>query len=250
MHPYLSPAPPRVLAHRGGVPALPENTLESFRAVLELGVTHLETDVRATSDGIAVLSHDADLRRLTVRPDRIADMTFAELQSVDLVGGASFVSLAAALAAFPRARFNIDVKAAAAALPTAAAVSHAGATERVLIASFSGRRRRAAAALLPGVATSASAGEIAAAVLLTGAGLSVFARRILRDVVAVQVPERMRGLRIVTPRFLRMAHAASTEVHVWTVNDRDSMIRFLELGVDGLVTDRADLAIRLLASRS
>ncbi len=80
-------------------------------------------------------------------------------------------------------------------------------------------------------------------------GSAALVARALRDVDALQVPERQGAVRIVTPRVLHAAHAAGVEVHVWTVNDRDDMDRLLDLGVDGLVTDRADLALQAVAAR-
>jgi glycerophosphoryl diester phosphodiesterase len=74
-------------------------------------------------------------------------------------------------------------------------------------------------------------------------------RAALRGVQAVQIPERALGLNTVTPGRLRQYHAAGVEVHVWTINDVESMNRLLDLGVDGIVTDRADLAIDVVRSR-
>ena len=74
--------------------------------------------------------------------------------------------------------------------------------------------------------------------------------RALRGARALQVPERVGPVRIVTPRFVEAAHEAGVEVHVWTVNDPADMTRLLDLGVDGLVTDRADLALPLISARS
>ncbi|MGB4778305.1 glycerophosphodiester phosphodiesterase family protein, partial [Microbacterium sp.] len=81
-------------------------------------------------------------------------------------------------------------------------------------------------------------------------GSAALARRALRGIDALQVPERHGALRIVTPRLLRAAHAAGVEVHVWTVNDPAEMVRLLQLGVDGLVTDRTDLALRAVAAHA
>lgn len=247
---YLSPAAPRVLAHRGLATSAPENTLLAFREALAVGATHLETDVQASRDGVAVLSHDADLSRLTGRPVGIGSLTMAELAGIQLGGGQSFVSLAEAIDAFPGARFNIDIKSASAVVPTVAAVRATASTHRVLVTSFSGRRRRAAVRGLPGVATSASAAQFAAAFAAALLGAAPLTRWLLRDVHAVQVPERRYGMRILTPRMIAALHSAGQEVHAWTINEPDDMNRLLDLGIDGVVTDRADLAIRVLTERA
>ena len=247
---FLASAGPHVFAHRGLALEAPENTLVAFRSALSAGATHLETDVHATLDGIAVISHDADLTRLAGEPGRIDKIAMAELTRVDLGAGHSFASLAEALDALPDARFNIDVKSDAAAEPTARAVLAANAVHRVLITSFSEDRRRRTVGLLPGVATSASAPVVVRAFLASALGLVEPARRALRGFSAVQVPERTRLVRIVTSRFVRAMHAQGVEVHVWTVNEPSAMRRLLDLGVDGIVTDRCDLAVTVIAERA
>jgi glycerophosphoryl diester phosphodiesterase len=217
---------------------------------LALGVTHLETDVRASRDGIAVISHDPDLARLAHREARVDSLTLAELKQIDLGDGQTFVSLAEALDAFPGARFNIDVKSADAIGPTIDAVRAAGAIRRVLVTSFSETRRRRAVAGLAGVASSASSTMFAMAMVAAKLGLSPIVHAVLRKVDAIQVPETAFGLRIVTPRLVRMFHSARCEIHIWTINDPASMTRLLDLGVDGLVTDRADLALKVLRNRA
>lgn len=229
--------------------AAPENTLLAFANALAAGASHIETDVQSSRDGIAVICHDADLSRVAARAERVGELSFAELAEIDLGDGQGIVSLADALAAFPHARFNIDVKDAAAVGPTAAAVRGAGATHRVLITSFSERRRRATTRLLPGVASSASAPRFTVALLAAKVGLSPVVRWALRGIAAVQVPQSAGPIRVTTPRVIRAMHRVGVEVHVWTVNEENDMSALLDLGVDGLVTDRADLAVPLIAAR-
>jgi glycerophosphoryl diester phosphodiesterase len=66
----------------------------------------------------------------------------------------------------------------------------------------------------------------------------------------VQVPLSSGGIRIITPKTVAALHAAGVEIHIWTINDRATMDGLLDLGIDGLVTDRADVAVRLLNDRS
>ena len=239
-----------MLAHRGLAVHAPENTLTAFRDALRAGATHLETDVQLSADGVAVLSHDADLLRTLGRPDTVASLGHRQLRELDLGAGEGYLSLAEALEALPEARFNIDVKADGAEGPTARAVLAAGATDRVLITSFSGRRRKRTVTLLPGVMASASSGQVVAAILAATLGSRRLMRRALRGVHATQVPERRGRLRIVTRRFVRAVHAAGAEVHVWTINEPADMRRLLGLGVDGIVTDRCDLAAGVVSEGS
>jgi len=212
-------------------------------------VTYLETDVHASSDGISIVSHDDVLDRVAGRPGRVSDFTAAQLAAIDLGGGQGFCSLAEALAAFPTARFNVDIKSMDAAAPTIAAINAAGAVDRVLVTSFSGARRRSAVAGLPRVATSASGPLFVVALLLAKLGATPLLRFALRGVDAVQAPERALGLTIATSRTIDRFQRAGVEVHFWTINDATSMNRLLDLGADGLVTDRSDLALEVLRSR-
>ncbi|MEY2847730.1 MAG: hypothetical protein RI885_395 [Actinomycetota bacterium] len=247
---YLSPPPPRVLAHRGFAENAPENSLLAFLRALALGADYLETDVRATSDGVAVLAHDADIDLGSGARRPIASLLAADLHRIDLGHGQRVPTLAEALDGFPDARFNLDIKSADAAAPAAAAIRRARAEQRVLVTSFSEGRRRSALRTLPGVASSASAPVIALTLLASALRLTPLVARLLRDVVAVQVPERSHAIRVVSPRFVRHVHGAGVEVHVWTVNERADMRRLLALGIDGIVTDRTDLALDVISERA
>ena len=242
---YFTPASPRVLAHRGLALEAPENTMLAFLKALSLGADYLETDVHVSRDGVAVIAHDHDLNRVAGRPARVDELTMAELRKVPLGEGQGFCSLAEALDSFPDARFNIDIKCAAAVAPTVQAITEAGAAGRVLIASFRGRRRRQALRELPGVATSASSEGSAVAFVAARLGLRFVVRLVLRGVDAVQLPHRFKGVRVITPRLVATMHAAGVEVHAWTINSVPEMTQLLEMGVDGIVTDRADLALAL-----
>ncbi|QEO12993.1 glycerophosphodiester phosphodiesterase [Agromyces intestinalis] len=243
---YFSPEGPRVLAHRGLAVDAPENTLTAFEAAVRSGAAYVETDVHRSRDGVAVVSHDPTLDRVAGHRVRVGDLTAAELAAIDLGRGAGLPTLADALAAFPDTRFNIDVKEAAAVDATVDAVRSTGSIDRILLTSFDDARRRRLAGMLPGVATSVgSAGVVRA--LLTGRFGATAMRRAVRGAAALQVPERAGRVRIVSPGFVRAAHAAGLEVHVWTVNEPDDMRRLLAYGVDGLVTDRCDLALEIVA---
>ena len=247
---YFSSPRPRILAHRGLAVAAPENTLLAFRAAQDIGITMIETDVHASSDGIAIVSHDDVLDRVAGRSGRVRDFTLAQLEAIDLGQGQGFCSLEAALAAFPETRFNIDIKSMDAAAPTVTAVQAAGAVDRVLLTSFSERRRRAVVRALPGVATSASGPVFAVALVLAKLGVSPLLRRVLRDIDAVQVPVRAMGLTVASTRMIRRLQEAGVEVHFWTINDPVEMRRLLDLGADGIVTDRSDRGLRTVSERS
>lgn len=224
---------PRIIAHRGLATDAPENSIEAFRAALAAGATHLETDVRATADGHAVLVHDPRLAGLDVDGTALDALRAAH---------PALCTLGEALDALPDAPFNVDVKHPSAIGPAAAAVLASHASSRVLIASFSRRRRRAALRSLPGAATSLSAAGVLLVVLGVRLRLPVLVALAVRGVQAVQVPERALGTELTTPWTVAELRRGGAELHVWVVNDPVRMRELVARGVDGIVTDRADLA--------
>ncbi|MDN4639550.1 glycerophosphodiester phosphodiesterase [Agreia sp. PsM10] len=237
-----------MLAHRGLALDAPENTLAAFDAALRRGAIYIETDVHASRDGVAMIAHDPSLLRVAGIDAEVANMTTDELQKVDLGDGHRMPTLLDALRAFPQARFNIDVKSQRAGVAIARAVIEAGATGRVLVTSFSASRRAVALDLLPGVANSASAPRFVAILALAKLGVLGLAPWVVGGVDAVQVPPRRGRLSIATPRVVRALHRRGVEMHVWTINDPDEIRRLLAMGVDGIVTDRCDLALDVVRS--
>jgi len=250
-HPYFVKARhPRVLAHRGLITAAGgnsgvwENSAAAVAAAHAAGAEYIETDCRVTADGDVVLFHDATLHRLADDPRPVGEVRTRELSAIFSDHG-GLLTVADALSAFPTTRFNIDVKTVDAAAPLGPLL--ADHTHRVLVTSFSDANRRAtiAAVLRAGAplrpATSGGSRTIAAVRALSALRLSP--GRALLDIDVLQIPERHRGVKVLTPALLRAAHRRGVEVHVWTVNDADSMRRLVRLGVDGIVTDRADLAL-------
>lgn len=244
---YFEPAPPRILAHRGLALDAPENTLAAFRAALDAGATHLETDAHATADGVAVLWHDPTLARFDLTEREIARERWPSLQRLES-RGQTLTTVPDALTAFPEARFNIDIKTLAVAVPVAEAVLAAGATDRVLLTSFSEARARAAWRLVPGVAKSATSPRMVLALFAIEFASASVLRRALDGIDAIQVPERRLGLTLTHEKRLRAFRRHVREVHVWTVNDPADMVRLWHGGVDGIVTDRTDLAVAARAS--
>ncbi len=243
---YFDAPLPHILAHRGLHTDVPENTLEAFRRALAAGATHLETDAHASSDGVAVLVHDHVIPVGNTMVT-VAHHTAAELAALDLGSGEGIPSLALTLETFPQARFNIDVKVTEAVDPVAEAVATTDSGARVLIASFKAARRTRTLRRLSGVATSASATVSLAAVLLASVGLTRLGARALSQVDAVQLPTTMLKIPVFTPRFIRMCHGMDVAVHAWTINDPNEMRTLLGRGVDGLVTDRADVAAGVIS---
>ena len=244
---FLTPQLPRVFAHRGLSLDVPENTIAAFQAAVDAGAEYIETDVHATADGVAVLVHDPEIVVDGV-VHAVRNLTLDHLRQLDLGRGHRVPTLAGALVAFPETRFNIDIKSELAAGPAARTIRTEKATNRVLVTSFDEARRLRAIETLDQVATSASSRLVTRALLGAKTGATGFVRRSLSDVRVLQIPERHKNVRLVTPRTIRALHRAGVEVHVWTVNDPTDMQRLLRWGVDGLITDRVDLALPLVRS--
>ncbi|GGC77739.1 glycerophosphoryl diester phosphodiesterase [Tersicoccus solisilvae] len=247
-------ARPKGLAHRGYAPDGAENSLAAVQAAVDLGCGWVETDVQASADGELFVFHDDTLERVTGTTGRISTMTAAAVRAVR-IGTDPIPTLAEVLERFPDLRLNIDVKSRVGVAPLAAVIDRLGAHDRVLVASFSDRRRRAVLRRLSRPAAT-SAGTALTAVWVLASVLPLLApaaRRLLRDVDAFQVPERQRMLGVavpvVTARSVALAHRWGLEVHVWTINDADAMRRLLDAGADGIVSDRADVLAAVLTER-
>lgn len=244
-HRFLDHPRPIAFAHRGGALEAEENTLPAFARAVALGFRHLETDVQATADGVAVVFHDDTLERMAGRPERIAELSWAGLSRVRLRAGGAVPRLDALLEAFPESFLNLDPKSDAAVAPMAAAIRRAGAVGRVCIGSFTPARTARLRALL-GEGLAWSPGHAGVARLwLGGLGLPVGRP----GFPAVQVPTVWRGVPVVTRRFVTAARARGVQVHVWTVDHEAEMDRLLDLGVDGIMTDRPSLLRAVLARR-
>lgn len=237
-------------AHRGGArhPELEglENTMAAFRHAVALGYRHLETDVHVTRDGVLLAFHDALLDRVTDLSGAIADLTYAEVQAARVGGREPVPTLEELVEAFPQVRFNIDIKSRAAAAPLARFVTERRLQDRVIVGSFSRSALREFRRLTDGtVPTSAHPLEIAAYLLAPSGRIA--ARLVGRRPIALQVPVRHRRfITVVTPGFVRKAHAAGAEVHVWVVDDADEIRRLHAMGVDGIFTDRTDVLREVL----
>jgi glycerophosphoryl diester phosphodiesterase len=236
-------------AHRGGAkhPKIHgyENTLEAFEHAVGLGYTYLETDVHATSDGVLLAFHDDSLDRVTDRTGVIFQLPYDEVADALIRGQHAIPRLLDLMEKFPQARFNIDIKSRGAIEPLADLIEHTAAFDRVCVGSFDeGVIRTFRRRMTKPLAT--ACGPVAVAATRVGAPV----RGLLRDDgVAFQVPHRHRGVTVVTPQFVRRAHAAGRHVHVWTIDDPEEMRDLLDLGVDGLITDRTDVLREVLEER-
>lgn len=261
--PFFQGAPDfLVIAHQGGDGLWPSNTIFAFERAAEMGVDVLEMDVHQTADGVIVLSHDETVDRLTDGSGLIKEMTYAQIRRLDAayswtdeVGeqayrgeGIQIPTLESIFAAFPEMRMNIEIKQKEPSMvePFCQLLRRHIEGPEVLVASFHPETMEEFRQQCPGVATSATEPEIQPFFILNRAFLGAVYRP---PADAFQVPEYSGNLRVVTRRFVRGAHDHNVAVHVWTVNETQDMERLIELGVDGIITDRPDRLMRLLGRK-
>lgn len=244
---YFSGPTPRILAHRGLVDEFGvENTLSAFAAAAHCGVTHIETDVQVTRDGVAVLFHDDNLVRVAGIRKKIRSLTLAELKRIDIGFGNRVPTLEEAFKRFPNLFFNLDVKVAKAASAIAEVVNRLDVHDRVLLTSFSDRRRLQATSLLNRpVAASAGSFTVLRLVAAATPGLSWLRpnAQSLAQIQAAQIPIKFGPLRLDRSRLVSKLNELELEVHFWTVNDPDEAARLILIGARGVVTDKSDLLI-------
>ncbi|MGB9357899.1 MAG: glycerophosphodiester phosphodiesterase [Acidimicrobiia bacterium] len=250
MSDYFSIEHPIRLAHRGSRVLWPENTMFAFAgAVEELDYHYLELDVRLTADRIPVVFHDATLERTTSGTGKIADYTLEELQSFDAAyhfdpdhdyplrgTGIGISPLEELYRTWPDVRLNVDLKASGEEWAVAEVIRAADAEHRTLIGSFYDRRIARFRRITQGQ-VAVSAGPTAAAAMWSA---SRGGRTTRRRVQAYQLPFNYRGFKI-DEKLIDSIHRAGAHIHLWTVNEPDDMRRFLDMGVDGIVTDRPDI---------
>ncbi|MCP3853780.1 MAG: glycerophosphodiester phosphodiesterase [Actinomycetia bacterium] len=235
------------MAHRGGAGEWPENTMPAFQAAVDLGYRYVETDVHATSDGVLVAFHDESLDRVGGRSGLIREHTWAQLADVRVHGREPIVRFDDLLSTFPQIRVNVDAKHGTSVDPLVQVLRDHDALDRVCIASFSDQRlRRVRDALGPEVLTAAGPREV---MRVIAAGYRVPARVGRLATGCVQVPIHYGRFRVVDERFVAVAHAHGLQVHVWTVDEHDTMHDLLDLGVDGIMTDRPALLRQVLRDR-
>ena len=231
--------------------------MTAFQGAIDLGYRFLETDLHLTTDGVLVTFHDDPLERCTNAEGRVADRSFIELQDVDAgyrfaqdgshpyrAAGVGIPSLEEVVRTFPEAHFILDLKQPQIEEALATFLVRHSLENRVIVGSFRDRRLRRFRHLTAGrVATSSGPVET-----INVRAKSWLGRPATSPADAFQVPVKQ-GIPIVDRAFVEAAHAAGKQVHVWTINERSEMESLLDLGVDGLITDRPDTLREVMTGR-
>lgn len=247
-------AAPIIIAHRGSRQLWPENTMFAFESALATGVEHLETDIHVSADGVVYCIHDHTVDRTTDGTGPVASLASDEVDRLDAgyhhrddggfpfrgqgVGVPTFSELALS---FPDARLVVDLKEDSVVAPFADLVDHLGVGQRLIVGSFSDQRI-ARFRQLTGGRIATSTGSVTSRQWLVNSRVG---RAGAPGPSALQLPVQRRGLRVVDHKLVDAAHNAGIQVHVWTINDPSEARDLFAMGVDGVVTDRPDLMMRL-----
>ena len=249
---------PIAIAHRGSRELWPENTMVSFGGAIDMGYRHLETDLHITADGVLVCFHDDTVDRTTDGSGDVSDYTLSELKSLDAgyrhrgpeghayrSSGVTIPSCEEVVTKWPDVRVVVDLKTEGLTETLAEVIDDLGLHNRLIVGSFSDERIAEFRRATGGRVATSTGPVLTRAWLLT----SRVGRGAGGEASALQIPTHLRGVKVVNRRLVETAHKYGLQVHVWTVNVVDQMERLLDLGVDGLVTDRPDLLKEVLESR-
>ena len=231
-------------AHRGDGEAAPENTAAAFESAVMLGYRYLETDVHCTLDGVLIAFHDDRLDRVAGEKGKIRELNYPAVARARVMGREPIPLMEDLLGNFPDTRFNIDPKSDAAVGPLIEMIKRTQAHDRVCIGSFSDRRLRRVRSELPNVCTSMATFEAVRARL---SSMGVPVGRL--QAACAQVPVIWNGIKVIDHHFVRTMKTRGLQTHVWTVNEPQEMRRLLDLGVDGLMTDRPAVLKEVLQAR-
>jgi len=232
-----------ITAHRGAKIATPENTLAAFRTAMDAGATYAELDVQHTRDRVLVVVHDGDLMRMANDPRKVSELTAAEIATID-IGSKYHATFAGE---YPptledvidlvrgRMRINVELKYNVPDPGLAPAVvellRRKDFLDQVVITSLDYAALKQVESLEPRLKT----GHIVTAAV--------------GNVVRTEADFLSLNAAQATPSLIRRAHAAGKEVHVWTVNEPELMLRMIERGVDNVITDDPALLVRVMQGR-
>ncbi len=235
-HPFFDHDGPLPLAHQGGGAEEVGNSSAAFANAVGLGYRYLDVDLQATSDGVLVANHDESLIEATGVDAKMADLTWDDVAQLRLKNGEPLPRFDDLLDAHPDARWNIELKDDGSIGPTVETIRARGIDQQVCLNTFSDLRlrriRKAAADLRPAYST-----PIASTLWLKAASYLPFLPY-RTSVDATQAPVEDRGIKVLNERYVRRAHQAGLVVIVWTIDEADEMRALLDIGVDGILTDR------------
>ena len=229
------------LSHRGNSYKYVENSFEAFKSVVDMGFEYIETDLRKTLDNEIVTFHDRDLKRLFNINLKVENLTFAEINKFFSAKNCKLLTLKETLINFPQTKFNIDLKSKEVIKETIKIVKELKAFERVCFASFNSSHTDEVLTNSPSAVVSMGMKDVA---------YFKFFNYLRKDSKILQVPLNWKGLNILNSKLIKKAKDKDLFVHVWTINDRESIIKLMDMGVNGIVTDKPELIMEIMKEKN
>ena len=228
------------LSHRGNSKKFIENSYEAFSSVIQMGYKYIETDLRMTLDREVIAFHDPDLKRLFELDLQVRDLTFKEISNLFREKNCSLLTLEDALKKFPDIYFNIDLKIKDVVQDSIKVVADLNAFERVCFASFHSSHTENVLHHNQNAIVSMGMKDVA---------LFKFFKLYNKNIKIIQIPLRWKGIKVLTRNLIQKADKSNLLVHVWTVNDRDTINYLIDVGVNGIVTDEPELLMEIMKER-
>ena len=229
------------LSHRGNSNKHVENSFEAFKSVVDMGFEYIETDLRKTLDNEIVTFHDEDLNRLFNIDLKIENLTFAEIDKFFSEKNCKLLTLKEALLNFPETKFNIDLKSKDVIRESINVVKELEAFERVCFASFNSSYTDEVLTDSPSAVVSMGMKDVA---------YFKFFNYLRKDSKILQVPLNWKGLNILNSKLIKKAKDKDLFIHVWTINDRENIIKLIDMGVHGIVTDKPELIMEIMKEKN
>ena len=229
------------LSHRGNSNKYVENSFEAFKSVVDIGFEYIETDLRKTLDNEIITFHDADLKRLFNIDLKVENLTFAEINKFFSAKNCKLLTLKETLINFPETKFNIDLKSKDVIQESINIVKELKAFERVCFASFNSSHTDEVLTNSPSAVVSMGMKDVA---------YFKFFNYLRKDSKILQVPLNWKGLNILNSKLIKKAKDKDLFVHVWTINDRESIIKLMDMGVHGIVTDKPELIMEIMKEKN
>ena len=231
MHPFFSSSF-QPFVHRGNSVNFTENTLEAFQDAVNLGYEYIETDLRMTKDGEVVTFHDESIFRVSGEHKNICDLTYEELKNIPLKKGGHIPRFSEVMEQFPDTKFNVDLKINGLVNKVANILDSHNAYNKICIASFDTKRLRAFKKLRDQACISMG--------ILDVIFLKLF-KYLISTVDCIQIPLHWKGIKVLDNNLIKTAHSKDLKIHVWTINSQDIMESLINMNVDGIMTDDAEL---------
>lgn len=261
---YFTPGPV-ILAHRGDSARYPENTMPAFDSAVQMKVDVIETDVHLSKDGEVVIWHDDTLERMSGNPQAITKLGWKDIQTVDagclftLDEGKTYpfkdknihpVLIKELLSKYPEMKFNVDLKDDNTLLADkfSQILIDLQCSNRVVTASFHKNVLQHFRKLIPEAITSCTSTEVLRLILLYRSGILRIPFSYKKKIL--QVPEFSGKTKVLSKGFIKYLHKRGFKIQIWTVNDLLEMHRFLDMGVDGIFTDKPALLMECLKKRT